>query len=86
MTLLKSSVWQGSLRRSIRQPFPTWTNVLRTSVWSSHGPNTTHDSKDCKVINGSKKTNDWKKKDTSDSTDYKSKYKKKTRELNLLQK
>ena len=27
-----------------------------------HGPNTTHDSKDCKVIHSSKKPNDWKKK------------------------
>ena len=50
-----------------------------------HGPKTTHDSKNCKVIHGSKKSNDWKKKETSDSTDYKSKYKKKSRELNLLQ-
>ena len=51
-----------------------------------HGPNTTHDSKDCKVLNGTRKEpNDWKKKNTSNSTDYKSKYKKKTRELNLLQ-
>jgi hypothetical protein len=47
-----------------------------------HGPNTTHDSGDCKVIHGNKK--DWKKKDTS-SSDYKAKYKKKHRELNLLQ-
>jgi hypothetical protein len=39
-----------------------------------HGPNTTHDSKDCKVLNGSRKEpNDWKKKDTSNSTDYKAK-------------
>ena len=44
-----------------------------------------HDSKDCKVIHGSKKEpNNWKKKETSNSTDYKSKYKRKTRELNLL--
>jgi hypothetical protein len=45
-----------------------------------HGPNTTHDSKDCKVL--SRKSKDWKKKDTFE----KSEYKKKTRELNLLQK
>ena len=51
-----------------------------------HGPNTTHDSKDCKVLNRNRKEpNDWKKKDTSNSTDYKVKYKKKHRELNLLQ-
>ena len=50
-----------------------------------HGSNTMHDSKDCKVIHGSKKEpNNWKKKETSNSTDYKSKYKRKTRELNLL--
>jgi hypothetical protein len=41
-----------------------------------HGPNRTHDSKDCKVLNGNRKEpNDWKKKDTSSSTDYKAKYK-----------
>ena len=51
-----------------------------------HGPNTTHDSKDCKVLNGNRKEpNDWKKKDTSRSMDYKAKYKKKHCELNLLQ-
>ena len=48
-----------------------------------HGPNTTHDSKDCKVLSGKK---DWKKKDTFEKSEYKNKYKKKTRELNLLQK
>ena len=43
-----------------------------------HSPNTTHNSKDCKVFNGNRKDpNDWMKKDTSNSTDYKAKYKKK---------
>ena len=50
-----------------------------------HGPNTTHDSKDCKVLTGNK-SKDWKKKDTFEKSEYKNKYKKKTRELNLLQK
>jgi hypothetical protein len=51
-----------------------------------HGPNTTHDSSECKVLRGNRREpNDWKKKDTSSSTDYKAKYKKKHRELNLLQ-
>jgi hypothetical protein len=51
-----------------------------------HGPNMTHDSSECKVLNGNKREpNDWKKKDTSNSTYYKAKYKKKHRELNLLQ-
>jgi hypothetical protein len=51
-----------------------------------HGPNGTHNSKDCKVLIGNRKeANDWKKKDTTNSTDYKAKYKKKHRELNLLQ-
>ena len=51
-----------------------------------HGPNSTHDSKDCKVLIAAKKQ-DWKKKDNSEHkySDYKSKYKKKHAELNLLQ-
>jgi hypothetical protein len=51
-----------------------------------HGPNSTHDSKDCKVLIAAKKEN-WKKKDNSENkyADYKSKYKKKHAELNLLQ-
>ena len=40
---------------------------------------------DAKVIHCSKKPNAWKKKETSNSIDYKSKHKKKSRELNLLQ-
>jgi hypothetical protein len=51
-----------------------------------HGPNTTHDSSECKVLRGNRREpNDCKKKDTSSSTDYKAKYKEKHRELNLLQ-
>jgi hypothetical protein len=53
-----------------------------------HGPNSTHDTKDCKVIKGRLEgKSDWKKKDTSEGrySDYKSKYKKKHAELNLLQ-
>jgi hypothetical protein len=51
-----------------------------------HGPNSTHDSKDCKVLIAAKKEN-WQKKDKSEHkySDYKSKYKKKHAELNLLQ-
>jgi hypothetical protein len=81
-------------KTSVRQERPGRKN--RTSDYAKakrspfhckeHGPNTTHDSKDCKVLNGNRKEpNDWKKKDTSNSTDYKAKYKKKHRELNLLQ-
>ena len=53
-----------------------------------HGPNSTHDTKDCKVIKGRLEgKSDWKKKDTSEGKyqDYKAKYKSKHRELNLLQ-
>jgi hypothetical protein len=53
-----------------------------------HGPNNTHDTEDCKVIKGRRENkSDWKKKDASEGkyNDYKSKYKKKHRELNLLQ-
>jgi len=57
-----------------------------------HGPNPTHDTVDCKVINGGKKrdkSSGWKK-DKKESSgdrykDYQSKYKKKHQELNLLQ-
>jgi hypothetical protein len=55
---------------------------------TEHGPNNTHDTEDCKVLQGRKdKKSDWKKKDTSEGkyNDYKSKYKKKHQELNLLQ-
>jgi hypothetical protein len=53
-----------------------------------HGPNDTHDSKDCKVLLAEKEDKpDWKKKsrDTGKYKDYKSKYAKKHRELNILQ-
>ena len=52
-----------------------------------HGPNTTHDSKDCKVLANRDTKSDWKKKpkDQDKYKDYQSKYKKKSRELNLLQ-
>ena len=55
-----------------------------------HGPNNTHDSKDCKVLLAQKRGEkpDWKKKDSSKPKykDYQSKYKKKNEELHLLQK
>jgi hypothetical protein len=51
-----------------------------------HGPNPTHDTIDCKVLNGRKKK-DWKDKDKSETkySDYRSKCRKKHAELNLLQ-
>ena len=53
-----------------------------------HGPNSTHNSSDCKVIHG--KSSDkqaWKSKDKSENkySDYKAKYKNKSRELHILQ-
>jgi hypothetical protein len=53
-----------------------------------HGPNSTHNSSDCKVIHG--KSSDkqaWKSKDKSENkhTDYKAKHKNKSRELHILQ-
>jgi hypothetical protein len=64
-----------------------YVNLKRSPFYcKEHGPNSTHKSKDCKVLIGSRKEpNDWKNKDTTNSTDYKAKYKKKHRELNLLQ-
>ena len=61
-------------------------SARREFFCKEHGPNTTHDSKDCKVLNGAKKDS-WKKKDTSENkySDYKQKYKKKHAELNILQ-
>jgi hypothetical protein len=54
-----------------------------------HGPNSTNNSSDCKVIHGkqSDKHQAWKSKDKSENkhSDYKSKYKNKSRKLNLLQ-
>jgi hypothetical protein len=53
-----------------------------------HGPNTTHDSKTCKVLNGQDEKPDWKKKNSGDTNkykDYASKYKKKAKELHFLQ-
>ncbi len=52
-----------------------------------HGPNPTHNSATCKVLINQEKKSSWKKKDNPDSkySDYKSKYKKKHHELNLLQ-
>jgi hypothetical protein len=53
-----------------------------------HGPNTSHDTKSCKVLIGRKeKKHSWKNKDKSEGkhTDYKSKHKKKQNEVNLLQ-
>jgi hypothetical protein len=52
-----------------------------------HGPNSTHDSADCKVLKARKKSN-WKDEDTSKPKykDYRAKFKKQHAELNLLQK
>jgi hypothetical protein len=55
-----------------------------------HGPNTTHDSVKCKVLLARKqeKPYEGKKRDSSKNRsykDYQSKYKKKSRELNILQ-
>ena len=55
---------------------------------SLHGPNTTHGTKDCKVLAAKKHEKpDWKKKDSSEPKykDYQSKYKRKNKELHLLQ-
>jgi hypothetical protein len=55
---------------------------------SYHGNNNTHDSKNCKVLLAEKEGKpDWKKKskDGKGYKDYKSKYAKKTKELNILQ-
>jgi hypothetical protein len=66
-------------------------NTARTRFFCTrHGPNNTHDSKDCKVLIAEAKENkpDWKKKNSdgvSKYKDYQSKYKKKAKELNLLQ-
>jgi hypothetical protein len=51
----------------------------------SHGPNSSHDSKDCKVLNS--KDDNWKKKpkNLEKYKDYKAKYQKKHAELNMLQ-
>jgi hypothetical protein len=53
-----------------------------------HGPNPTHNTSTCKVLLNRGGKDNWKKKNTSESkySDYKSKYKKKHAELNLLQK
>jgi hypothetical protein len=53
-----------------------------------HGPNDSHNTSTCKVLLKRGGKDNWKKKDTSESkySDYKSKYKKKHAELNLLQK
>jgi hypothetical protein len=53
-----------------------------------HGPNSTHNSADCKVIHG--KSSDkqaWKSKDKSENkhSDHKAKHKNKSRELHILQ-
>ena len=56
---------------------------------SVHGSNPTHGSKTCKVLlnDGNKKKTSWKDKETKrEYSDYKSKYKTKSRDLNLLQK
>jgi hypothetical protein len=53
-----------------------------------HGPNSTHNSSDCKVIHGrSSDKQAWKSKDKSENkySDYKAKYKNKSRELHILQ-
>jgi hypothetical protein len=53
-----------------------------------HGPNPTHNSIKCKVLIGRRENKEkWKSKDKPEGkyTDYKSKYKKKHNELNLLQ-
>jgi hypothetical protein len=52
-----------------------------------HGPNSTHNSSDCKVIHGKQSDKQaWKNKDKPEKcSDYKSKHKNKSRELNLLQ-
>ena len=56
---------------------------------SEHGPNNTHDTKHCKVLNhgNSEEKPDWKKKnrDGGKCKDCQSKHKKKQHELNLLQ-
>jgi hypothetical protein len=53
-----------------------------------HGPNSTHNSSDCKVIHGrSSDEQAWKSKDKSENkhADYKGKHKNKSRELHILQ-
>ena len=52
-----------------------------------HGPNGTHDSKECKVLLAEKgEKSDWKKTSKGEKyKDYKSKFAKKQRELNILQ-
>ncbi len=51
-----------------------------------HGPNSTHNSDTCKVLLNSSDKKSWKDRDSKrDYKDHKSKYKDKTRDLNLLQ-
>jgi hypothetical protein len=56
---------------------------------TKHGPNSTHDTRECKVLRAERenKKENWKKRDTSEPkySDYRQKYKKKSAELHLLQ-